>query len=177
MTIYGIIALIIGSLGGAYLARLQYKLNGFGKIKKTLDDKIIELKSEVQRLDRRVITLRNNYNKVSTDIKNRKSGLRKGIWISKGWHFTKDAEENPTDYKKWNMVFTVRELGESTQDKAKFEILACRGDDGEKHNDIDHYRQWFKENRGGWIPKKDIEYIEMKSKKENRGDRLSDVLN
>jgi len=176
MTIYGVIALIIGALGGFYTARLQYKVSSFNKVKKALEDKVVELKSDVQKLDSRIITLRNNYDRVANDIKIRKSGRKKGIWVSKNWHYIKEAEADPTGHKKWNMIFTVRELGEVTKDKVKVEIISCRGDDGEKHNDLSHYKEWFETNKGGWIPKKDIEYIEIKSKKEKRGDRLSDVL-
>jgi hypothetical protein len=101
-----------------------------------------------------------------------KSRKRKGVFSNTFWNI-KDKEDDPINYKRWNVWYEIEELY-VVDKKTKVKIINCWSErDCDKKSDIDFYIKFIENNYGNFILTKSIMFENIEKKK--RIDKLNHI--
>jgi hypothetical protein len=136
------------------------------------------LRRKISKLTDKLDKLSKSYSKISNQVERRNSNLKRAVYVTTGWHYQKEKLDNPTGYKQWDVTLTLEETGEKTSDKTKFKVVDFSADLLDNVDTLEHCQDWFNRRKnGGWLDPSDVKWIETKSKQEQRGEFLNDILN
>ena len=103
--------------------------------------------------------------------------MRKCRYVTTGWHYSTEKENDPNGYRQWNVTLTLMETGEKTPTQSKFTVVDFSCGISDSSDTLQFYQDWFDRKKGGgWLDPADVEWIETKTKEERRDETLSDLL-